>query len=384
MKKDIYMQYSQWLFDVLDAHEKFNDHTHADVQTYRVSGYLAERLLGMYITYLKMTQDVKIKETHKIAIQNPNICSEMKPCENCKKTVVVPFDKYSFSDASVLVESIVENNKEETEIVLWHTKLEAEIVDNIKKQCKKNPKIFVKEAQIPSGVRTYSQLLKSVPKVFKNYDNIILIKPNSMCRKEIELKESDKAVCGVVDVDLVVAACKKKKIFKRFKKNNINPYEVLSENYLQINVQKFAKNIEKLSNECNFVDILSSNNDDIQVLPQKTMFKFDSLFMKSNQINSYAPHYLFREYAAAKGDAALVSFEGFYPPKKAFVANYSAEYFMYARKTPYYESLVYNLHKKRFTREEKKYKRGRDFLNKHFPQGTAKRLFLRTISKRYY
>lgn len=73
MKKDIFFKYNEWLFDILEAQERFNPHTDADVQTYRVSGYLAERLFGIYITYLTENSNIKLKEVPRIVIKNPNI-----------------------------------------------------------------------------------------------------------------------------------------------------------------------------------------------------------------------------------------------------------------------------------------------------------------------
>lgn len=56
MKNEIFQQYSKWLFDILAEFDLQNIHKNS-----RSNGYLAERLLGIYIAKLK-TKDIKILE----------------------------------------------------------------------------------------------------------------------------------------------------------------------------------------------------------------------------------------------------------------------------------------------------------------------------------
>jgi len=61
MKKEIFNNYCNWLFSILqEAETKINIKDYDDYQS-RVMGFLSERLTGIYITYLK-NQGKKIKE----------------------------------------------------------------------------------------------------------------------------------------------------------------------------------------------------------------------------------------------------------------------------------------------------------------------------------
>lgn len=73
MKKEIFNIYNQWLFDILFKHEKAMPCLDYNVSAYRVSGYLAERLCGIYITWLKSKKNLKIKTLQRIKIQNTSI-----------------------------------------------------------------------------------------------------------------------------------------------------------------------------------------------------------------------------------------------------------------------------------------------------------------------
>ena len=72
-KKEIFDNYCTWLFDILQKHEQKFDCADYNPYGYRVSGFLAERLLGVYITYLKGLKKYKIKHTDMVKIKYPNI-----------------------------------------------------------------------------------------------------------------------------------------------------------------------------------------------------------------------------------------------------------------------------------------------------------------------
>ena len=52
MRRDLFQAYSSFLFDVLFQHERLCDSSHYTAVARRVSGYLGERLCGIYLTYL--------------------------------------------------------------------------------------------------------------------------------------------------------------------------------------------------------------------------------------------------------------------------------------------------------------------------------------------
>ena len=73
MKKEIFNNYCNWLFDILEKHEKEYPCLDYNTREYRVSGFLAERLCGIYITWLKQNKNLKIKEVQRIKIKDTNL-----------------------------------------------------------------------------------------------------------------------------------------------------------------------------------------------------------------------------------------------------------------------------------------------------------------------
>lgn len=73
MKKELFNKYNEWLFDILQKHEDKYPCEDYNTREYRVSGFLAERLCGIYITWLKQNKDLKIKEVQRIKINSTDL-----------------------------------------------------------------------------------------------------------------------------------------------------------------------------------------------------------------------------------------------------------------------------------------------------------------------
>ena len=73
MRKYIFNQYCQWLFDILFEVEKRVDISNYSFQEARIFGYLSEWLFGIYITHIKRTTKLKIKELQRTIIKYPEL-----------------------------------------------------------------------------------------------------------------------------------------------------------------------------------------------------------------------------------------------------------------------------------------------------------------------
>ena len=71
-KKDIFDEYSSWLFDILFELEKIiqKDVIKRDAYQQRVYGFLAERLLGVFIAYKQETSNIRICEAPLVFVES--------------------------------------------------------------------------------------------------------------------------------------------------------------------------------------------------------------------------------------------------------------------------------------------------------------------------
>lgn len=79
MKKEIFQAYSAWLFDILQEHERRRDYRNYDAEGYRVSGYLGERLFGIYYTWLKQGGKVRCRELQRTLFRYADKKERFKP-----------------------------------------------------------------------------------------------------------------------------------------------------------------------------------------------------------------------------------------------------------------------------------------------------------------
>ncbi|RTK98357.1 MAG: DUF4422 domain-containing protein [Proteobacteria bacterium] len=69
LKRELFEEYTQLMFDVLFHLESELDISKYDMQEARVFGYISEWLFGIYVTYLKSTGSFKIKELQRVFIE---------------------------------------------------------------------------------------------------------------------------------------------------------------------------------------------------------------------------------------------------------------------------------------------------------------------------
>ena len=70
MKRDLFFPYCAWLFSIMDEFDACSAHRGYTAQERRVNGYLAERLLGVYVTQMWRDPSVKILELPRVHFTN--------------------------------------------------------------------------------------------------------------------------------------------------------------------------------------------------------------------------------------------------------------------------------------------------------------------------
>ena len=66
MRRSVFEDYCAWLFHILDAFDRRTDMSGYSTQERRVDGYLAERLFGIYYTYQKQRQVLRMLELPRV------------------------------------------------------------------------------------------------------------------------------------------------------------------------------------------------------------------------------------------------------------------------------------------------------------------------------
>lgn len=111
LRKELFDEYSEMMFNVLFELEKNLDISHYDMQEARVFGYISEWIFGIYITFLGLTKNIKIKELQRVFIDS----SQVVPEENSIHVFFAADNKFS-QHLGVAITSILDSATNEDKL----------------------------------------------------------------------------------------------------------------------------------------------------------------------------------------------------------------------------------------------------------------------------
>lgn len=89
MKKEIFFEYNEWLFPLLDEFAGATDFSKMDVQTTRTVGHLSERLLNIFIAHKKRTgANWKTKQLQCVHFTHPEPFNKLEPLGDEYRNIV--------------------------------------------------------------------------------------------------------------------------------------------------------------------------------------------------------------------------------------------------------------------------------------------------------
>ena len=113
MKKEYFFEYCTWMFGILSEFCKRSDMTHYSTEARRTPGHLSERLLNIYLLYLRDKKpDLKVKELQCVVfIDTDPIHRTIVPAFEAKDTVpvVVPAGHEEAPKLAVCIQSILDH-----------------------------------------------------------------------------------------------------------------------------------------------------------------------------------------------------------------------------------------------------------------------------------
>lgn len=412
MKKDIFFRYSEWLFSILKEHEKNIDISDYSEQAYRVHGYLAERLCGIYIYYLEKTSKYKIKKLQKIFFKNADKEEKILPAfEHDNKTLVLSANDFYAPYLSVVLQSVKDNSchKNNYDIIVLHTDISEKNRILLQKQCEAENfslrffdvrRRMKKYENLPLRghfrVETYFRIL--LPEIFDSYSKVLYL-------------DSDMVVCDDIaklfDTDIegyLLAACRdadtaglyngfepgKKKYMDEVLKI-AKPYDYFQAGTILFNLDEFRKtySVEQIMTFAMSYNWDLLDQDVLNYFAQGRVKFADMAWnvmmdwnnIRINQIISLAPHYLKNEYMQARKNPKIIHFAGPDKPWENPSGDFAEEFWHYSRKTVYYEEALLRMSLKAAQTRGKEPKKSfvRKVADKLLPIGTGRREFVKKL-----
>ena len=371
MKKEIYNQYCTWLFDVLFEAEKQIDMTWYSVEEYRVMGYLAERLCGLYYMYLKKQNGIRSFELPKTLFRDTAPKAKLEPVFAESVPIVLSANDRFAPYLDVMIESVVANASDvrNYDIIVLYNDISEKNQNLIlmAAQDKKNISIrFIRVCEYFDSsklfvdqhlsVETYYRLI--IPEIMPDYHKILYLDCDMVVDHDVsELYDLDMGRCiigAAKDID-VAGQVNLRNGWEKYAVEKLGldkPYDYFQAGVLMINLDALRQTATSeemiklaLSNtwRCHDQDVLNIIcKNKVYYIPQQwnVLMSWEEPGRSRIQIMKMAPRGLYDEYMEARKKPYMIHFAGYQKPWDVVDCDFASYFWKYAKLSPYYPMLL--------------------------------------------
>ncbi|MCR4901945.1 MAG: DUF4422 domain-containing protein [Butyrivibrio sp.] len=384
MKKDIFMDYSKWLFDILEEHGKRRDYSNYTAEGYRVSDHLGERLFGIYYEQLKKKTDIKTCELQRALFKNTRGYKTVEPVfEENAVPIVIASNDYYVPYVSTLLLSIKDTVSADNnyDIVLLSSDITAENMKILSDIILDPPNISLRitdPGALLSGYQLFTRghfsretyyrlilqdLMPSYNKVlWFDVDMIILEDPARLYETDMK----GYLIGGVYDADtsgLYNGYMQGKKEYMDKELKLKDPYSYFQAGTLIFNLEEFRKKytVQQIlelaqSKEWELLDQDILNvlcEGSVKYIDMSWNVMFDYAGVRIKEIISRAPVWQYNLYMKARKNPKIIHYAG---PEKPWLnpeSDYGELYWEYAKRSPYYEIMLWRMSRYAYKYERK-------------------------------
>lgn len=372
MKKGLFNEYCEWLFDILLECDKRIDYKDYSVEAIRTPGHLAERLLNIFVAYKNRNNELKIKELETVAIINTDSIEDYKPAFD-KNNVAVALSANDFyvPYLATVITSIVENSNKDNnyDLFVMHKDISQVNKSRLLNIISNNKNFSIRFIDISRyedrfkklftrghfTIETWFRLL--MPEILKSYKKMLYIDSDLVVDHDLaELYNTDidgylLGACRDADTAGLYNGAEKNK--KNYMDNILkikDPYSYFQAGVILFNLDEFRKQYStdemlKYASSYDFElldqDVLNNlAQGRVKYLDMSWNVMFDWNYYRINEIISKAPKYLYDEYMEARKDAKIIHFAGPDKPWHQPMSDFAETFWKYARKTVFYEEIL--------------------------------------------
>lgn len=377
MRKEIFRNYSEWLFRILEGTERKIDFTYFSEQEMRSLAFMAERLLTIFMIKLRKDQpSLKVKHLKITLLKNTDQLPDVYPAFSQNNVAIaVSCNEYYMPILGVMLNSLLEHGSPENnyDILVLRNKPEFDssatvrYIGMLKKMVGyyPNAKIrFIDISRFLNGkdffVRgnftpeTYFRLF--LPEVLNNYEKVLYLDADMVvCHDVAELYNIDlgNMLIGAVR-DPIISGSNKSPMYNKhddMEKLGIkNIYDYFQAGVLLIHLKRLSEGdlcrqmIEYAStHDCDLVDQDVLNlfcQGKVKFIDNKWNVDVNSIAMK---VVPYAPAAMWKEYKKNRETAYIYHFAGADKPWNNPTLDKADVFWDAARKTMWYEIILEDL-----------------------------------------
>ena len=379
MNSALFNRYCEWLFPLLDELERVIDIENYTAEGQRTIGHLAERLLGIYIFYLRQhSHDIRIKELQTVLFRNPkrHISSLPSAFNKKQKDKIVPIvfaaNNVFAPVCAVAIQSILHHASEDNlyDIVI----LESDISDKNKKLISAladsmehvsirffNAIPLVQNYTLVANehitVETYYRFL--IQEILPDYEKVLYLDGDLVCNRDVsELFRLDiegYLLAAAYDPDVGGQINLQNSDTLRYLVHELkmdDPSAYFQAGVLLLNTKEMRLTYS-LERWLAFASKWYRYSDQ-DVLNRYCQGRVRYMDMAWNMIidcNNYrvpvviheAKGDVYQQYHESRKHPYIIHFAGFQKPWKQRGVDFEEEFWKYARHTPYYEQFLFSM-----------------------------------------
>jgi len=373
------------LFDILGVYEERVDMSHYSIQMLRTTGHIAERLFGIFYTYEKELGQHKLKELDIVLFKSTKKPYTIKPASDrsipivfCANDNFVPYLDVCLS--SLLDKTSIQN---EYQVFIFNTDISPGHQQALKKQFDRYPQAsldFIDVSEYFKGkemsttgiishvtIETFFRFL--IPEIMHGYKKVVYLDCDIIIMDDIASLYyediGDNLLGAVIDADylacinedLMVPGRQLNNGMQRYNytKNILgmqDPYSYFQAGVLLFNLEEMRKSFDfdTLINTAYSYDFIYYDQDVLNKLCTGRVHLLDASWnvMVDHQlgegrlrlINKWAPSEVAAQYLTARQHPRIIHYAGEQKPWNAPDSDYAEEFWLHARKSPFYEKIT--------------------------------------------
>ena len=411
MRKNIFSNYCEWLFDILKECDKRINYTDYSNEAIRTIGHLAERLLNIYLLYLSDTKNYTIKELPTVYFMKTEPKEDVKPAFTKNNIpITLAANDFYVPYLATTITSIVKNasNGNNYDIIV----MQRNFSDDSKRRLlniisgKKNCSLRFIDISAYSDrfnklfthmhftIETWFRLV--MPEMLSAYDKVIYLDSDLVVDTDIadlyKTELSDNLLAATKDADTAGLYNGYDPDRKEYMDNILkikNPYEYFQAGVIVFNLKQFRKDFDvsetlkyAASYEWKLLDQDVLNylaQDKVKFIDMSWNVMTDWAGVRVKDIISRAPKELNDAYMEARKAPKIIHYAGGDKPWQKPDMDLSEYFWKYAKDSGYYEIILARMIPKKEKNIKDKIK---DTSKKILPAGTKRGEFIRKIIAR--
>lgn len=374
LKKQIFFDYCEWMFDVLAAFEKRTDMSFYSTEALRTPGHLSERLFGIYYLWLCERGDaLKTKELQCVLFESTDPQETLAPAFGGSEIPIVFAANNRFAPmAATAIRSVAEHASSENryDIVVLESNITLENKALMRGMLAGRENMSLRffnaerllggyklKAQEHISVETYFRFL--IQDILPDCDKVLYLDGDLVVTTDVaalyEIQLGENLLAAARDPDFlgqINGANPLTMDYCRAVLQMKDPYSYFQAGVLLLNTKAmraaysleewltFATKQYKYSDQ----DVLNIHCEGrVKYLDMSWNLLTDCAHGRIDQVITYAPNDVFAAYKAARLSPKIIHFAGYMKPWHHPDEDFAASFWKYARLTPFYEALLFHM-----------------------------------------